>query len=246
MKRISIIAGLALVIFILPFAMAKGQDKKSEQKIKIIVNDGSATKVVLDTVFKDSPAPDSLKLKDGSIVYIKHHGDDAYSGEHKRKEHFYVTYSSDGKDKGGENKEVTVIASDSAHFSEPGDSDNIIICHKSGSNEGSGKMRYKVMTIDSKGKGDKEEYVYINKSSGNEENNDSSANVYVSDDDKDSALEKTRYVIAKDGMVVTIEGSDETRAKELAKVIEEKLGVNTEGSQKKETVKVESKKTIKK
>ena len=46
--------------------------------------------------------------------------------------------------------------------------------------------------------------------------------------------------------MVTIEGTDETRAKELAKVIEEKLGVNSEGSGKKETVKVESKKTIKK
>jgi hypothetical protein len=36
------------------------------------------------------------------------------------------------------------------------------------------------------------------------------------------------------------------RANEPAKVIEEKLGVNSEGSGKKETVKVESKKTIKK
>ena len=47
-------------------------------------------------------------------------------------------------------------------------------------------------------------------------------------------------------MVVTIEGNDENRAKELARVIEEKLGVNNEGSGKKETVRVESKKTIKK
>jgi len=183
------VAGIALVILILPYAMAKGQDKKIEQKIKIIVNDGSGSKVVIDTVFKDKPAPDSLKLKDGSTVYIKHHGDNADSRYHKGKEHIYVTYSSDGKGNGKETKEVTVIASDSTHFTEPGDS---------------------------------------------------------VPDDKDSAVEKTRYVIAKDGMVVTIEGTDETRAKELAKVIEEKLGVNSEGSGKKETVKVESKKTIKK
>jgi hypothetical protein len=187
MKRISIVAGLALVIFILPFAMAKGQDRKSEQKIKIIVNDGSGTKVVIDTVITYRLAPDSLKLKDGSIVYIKHHGDNADSGDHKGKEHFYVTYSSDGKDNKKEIKEVTVIASDSTRFAEPADSD-----------------------------------------------------------DNDSTVEKTRFVIAKDGMVVTIEGTDEARAKELAKVIEEKLGVNSEGTGKKETVKVESKKTIKK
>lgn len=184
------VAGIALVILIFPYAMAKGQDKKIEQKIKIIVNDGSGSKVVIDTVFKDKPAPDSLKLKDGSTVYIKHHDDNADSGHTKGKEHFYVTYSSDGKDNGKEIKEITVIASDSTHLNETDD--------------------------------------------------------IASDEDKDSAVGITRYVIAKNGIVVTIEGTDETRAKELAKVIEEKLGVNSEGSGKKETVKVESKKTIKK
>jgi hypothetical protein len=190
MKRILMVAGVALVILILPFAMAEGQDKKIEQKIKIIVNDGSGSKVVIDTVFKDKPAPDSLILKDGSTVYIKHHDDNADSGHSKGKEHFYVTYSSDGKDNGKEIKEITVIASDSTHFKETGD--------------------------------------------------------IASHDDNDSAVGKTRYVIAKNGMVVTIEGADETRAKELAKVVEEKLGVNSEGTAKKETIKVESKKTIKK
>ena len=61
----------------------------------------------------------------------------------------------------------------------------------------------------------------------------------------DSLVDKTRIVIAKDGMGVTIEGNDEAKAQELAKEIENKLGVNSEGSYKKETVKVESKMTIK-
>jgi hypothetical protein len=47
-------------------------------------------------------------------------------------------------------------------------------------------------------------------------------------------------------MVVTIEGNDDARAKELVKVIESKLGLNSDGTQEKETVKVESKKSIKK
>src|ERR1035437_10934366 len=42
--------------------------------------------------------------------------------------------------------------------------------------------------------------------------------------DNDSTIEKTRYVIAKDGMVVTVEGNDETKTKELVKEIENKLG----------------------
>jgi hypothetical protein len=44
-------------------------------------------------------------------------------------------------------------------------------------------------------------------------------------DDRDSTVNKTKYVIAKDGMVVTVEGNDEARAKDLLKVIENELGV---------------------
>ena len=245
MKRIFMVACIALVTLILPFTIAKGQDKKSEQKIKIIERDSSGTKVVIDTVFKDSPVPDSLKLKDGSTVYIRHHGDDADSRYHKGKEHLNVTYSSGGEANGKEIKEVTVIASDSAQFTQPGDS-SIMVFHKHRSHEGRDNVRYRVISRDSKDHGDKEEYIYINKDKGADEDIDNETDVYLSDEDNDSAVEKTRYVIAKDGMVVTIEGNDENRAKELARVIEEKLGVNNEGSGKKETVRVESKKTIKK
>jgi hypothetical protein len=51
----------------------------------------------------------------------------------------------------------------------------------------------------------------------------------------DSETEKSRYVIAKDGMVVTIEGNDDARAKELVKEIENILGVKSEGTGKKES-----------
>lgn len=47
-------------------------------------------------------------------------------------------------------------------------------------------------------------------------------------------------------MVVTVEGTDEVRTKELVKEIENKLGVNNKETEKKETTKVESKKTMKK
>jgi ABC-type Na+ efflux pump permease subunit len=147
MKRILKIVYSSIIILIVPFSMTLGQDKKSEQKIKIIVDDGSGSKVIIDTVYKDSSAPDSMKLKDGSVVYLKH-----------------------GK------------------------------------------------TFD----------------------------VYVSENENESTTEKARYVIAKDGMVVTIEGNDEAKAKELVKEIENKLGVNNEETEKKETVKVISKKSVKK
>ena len=70
--------------------------------------------------------------------------------------------------------------------------------------------------------------------------------VEVADNDRDSSAEKTRYVIAKDGMVVSVEGSDEAKVKDLIKEIENKMGVNPDDSGKKETVTVETKKTVKK
>jgi hypothetical protein len=54
-------------------------------------------------------------------------------------------------------------------------------------------------------------------------------------------MEKTRFVIAKDGMVVTIEGTDEAKAKELAKEIEQKLGVTGKEEKKEVSKKVVSK-----
>ena len=113
MKRIFKLSYAVLFILMIPFTLAAGQDKKSEQKIKVVVNDGSGTKVVIDTVFKDSQAPDSIKLKDGSMVFINHHGEEAGVRHSGGREHYNVTYSSDNKNEGKEVREVTIISSDS-------------------------------------------------------------------------------------------------------------------------------------
>ena len=52
--------------------------------------------------------------------------------------------------------------------------------------------------------------------------------IYIWVDKDDSSEEKSRYVIAKDGIVVTVEGKDEAKTKAFAKEIEEKLGVKSE------------------
>jgi len=126
-----------------------------------------------------------------------------------------------GKDNGKE--EIIIISSDSLH-SEKG-KDNIRSYSSSCSSSSSS-------SISNEGRSG-ERYTVIRR--GSKENIDN-----------DSTVEKTRFVIAKDGMVVTIEGNDEAKAKELAKEIESKLGVNAEGSDKKENVNVETKKIIKK
>ena len=213
MKRIFEIIYAAIIILIIPFSVLRGQDKKSEQKIRIVVDDGSGTKVVIDTIIYDGPKPDSIMLKDGSVIYLKHPGNEKEFKHH------------DGK------SQILVTASE--------DSNSI-------SHEGRGGHKYKVITRNSDGQSEKEEITYVNKGKKPDKEIESTIDVYVSDNNNESTIEKSKYVIAKDGMVVTVEGNDDARAKELVKVIESNLGVTGEETGKKETVKVESKKIIKK
>ena len=185
-------------------------------------------------------------MKVGSIVLLTRHREDANEEHHGGKKHFYVTYSSDNKNNGKEIREVTVISSDSCHFRQPGYSDSVMTNCTKMSHNGGCDRRYKVITSDSKDNGDQEEYIYIDKSRDHRKNHEKSFETYGTDDDKDSTVNRTKYVIAKDGMVVTVEGSNEARAKELVKEIEDKLGVRSEEKEKKEVVPTESKKTIKK
>jgi hypothetical protein len=180
MKRILIAISLVFITCLMPFTFVKGQEKKTEKKIKIIVSDNSGTKIIVDTLISDGSMNDSIKLKNGEVIYLNHSGDGDMVKHHGKAEKIYVTVSSEGKENEKEENEM-----------------------------------------------DKKLDVYI-------------------DSDNESAVEKTRYIIAKDGMVVTVESSDEAKAKELITEIEKKLGVKDEGTEKKEIVKSESKKSVKK
>lgn len=230
----------------IPFSLVIGQEKKSEQKIKIIVDDGSGTKVVIDTIYYNSPKPDSIKLSDGTVIYMKQTGDERNFKHHEGRNHIIVTASSDGKGDSKAFKEVTVVSSDSLYSGKPGDSTYVVKYYNTVMNEGKGGEKYKVITRKSGAVSDKGEVICINKGINHEKEPENNIDMYVSDSSGDSTIEKSRYVIALDGMVVTIEGNDEAKTKELANEIESRLGVKSEGTQKKGTAKVESKKTVKK
>lgn len=216
------------IVLLIPYAYAFGQEKRSEQKLKVIIDDGSGKKIVMDTVFKDSPGPDSLKLKDGTVIFLRHPGHEHGIKHSNGTENVYVTYSSDSRNDRKETKEVTVISSDSLHSKTIKDGNKVVITKSMGTD------------------GEKSETIYINKGKSAEKVYEKTYDVYVSGDDNESSIEKARYVIAKDGIVVTVEGSDKAKAEELVKEIKEKLGVNSEETGKKETVKAESEKTKKK
>jgi hypothetical protein len=177
-------------MFMIPLSLSSGQVRKSEQKIKIIKDDGTDSKVIVDTVFSGN-GPDSLNLRDGSVVYLKH----PESGRDSSKR-LIVKYNIRGKDNGKDFEELTVVSSDSSQLINDGNSDNV--SYKSNGH------KYKVITRTSKQMGDSDSFS-------------------VSEDSRDNKFE-SRYVVARNGMVVTIEGNDDAKAKELLKVIENSLG----------------------
>ena len=152
MKRVLSILTVSMVILLFRPTNLEAQEVKTEKKIKIIVDDGSGKKVIVDTVITDNSDIETINTAEGKIIWIESEGQDQMKKESK---HVTVTVSSDT-------------------------------------------------------------------------------------DSQTSTVEKTRYVVAKDGMVVTVEGEDEAKARELMKVIEEHMGVN-EKEKKSETKKTSTK-----
>jgi hypothetical protein len=240
MKKISSIFITALTICLLPYSIVSGQEKKNEQKIKIVIDDGSGKKVVIDTLIKDDLSNDSIVLKDGKVITIRDIDNDTKDNGQKD---VIVTVTSDADGTNKITKEITVFSSDSLEKSDDGKHGKIYVYNNTKTEGG----HYSVVTSTSGADVKKgERIVYINEVNDPDKESDKTFDVFVSTDDKNSEVEMTRYVIAKDGMVVTVEGNDEVKAKELIKEIENKMGVKNDGSEKKETVKAESKKPQKK
>ncbi len=158
------------MIGLLPVTMAAGQEKKSEQKVKIVVADDSGTKVILDTLLNDAQMDDNITLRDGKVIFIGEGDKNTGLLSDKGPGHYVVTVSEDGNGSKTRTKEITVVSSDPATWISE--------------------------------KGDEKSYTYSITTDNSQ--------------DKKSDYERTKYVITKNGMVVTIEGEDYAKVKRLA------------------------------
>jgi hypothetical protein len=249
MKRIVKIGLPLLLAFLIPAGILNAQEKKNEQRIKIIIADKSGTNVEIDTLIKGDVSADSIKLKNGEVIYLARH-DAVGTIKHIEGESgsMYVTVTSDDKgDKGDKKiiKEITVISDDSAHVHQVGEGSDVINV-KGGKHFTEGKGDRVVTWSSSEGDSKGERYIYINEGKDSGKKGEKTFNVEVTTDEKGNSVEKTKYVIAKDGVVVSIEGNDEAKVKELVKDVESKLGVSKGDKNIKQVVKEETKKTTKK
>jgi len=216
---------LILFIIFLPFSFVSGQEKKNEEKIKIVIADKSGTNVVIDTTFTSDNKLDSLKLKDGTVVYVgKDRDEESFQGNKR----IYIK-SPDSKNAKNVTREVTVISSDSDELPALDEKigDNIVVFSASGDkNDGHGKS-YKVITrVGKDGEKSDMKYIYINDDKEADQTSDEKFDIYLNGDEFDHDTDNTKHVIAKNGVVVTIEGSDEAKINELVKEIEKSLDFN--------------------
>jgi outer membrane lipoprotein-sorting protein len=197
MKRIMILLSAVMAIFLLQIPVLRGQDVKTEKKIKIIINDKDGEKVVIDTIVTGENSVKTITLDGGKMIFIS----DGDSHMHGGEKHVTVTVTDDET---GEKGTEHHVSSDVAVWTTKED-------------------------------GDEEKVIVVKKASGADSHSEKNMHVFVTSDGNESSIEKTRFVVAKDGMVVTVEGENEEKAKELMKIIEEHLGVNKpeEGKQEK-------------
>jgi hypothetical protein len=215
MEKISKSLLLLLLVVTVPFMMTSGQDKKSEKKVKIIVADKDGAKTIIDTTLAGDSTPDSIALKDGKVIYFETPGSVTTSIKTEEgKGNIYVTSIVDDDGTETVDKEVIIMSGDDGEWT---------------ITRPAGNKQHVYVQSGAAGKNEKtEKHVVVKSSVSNdavwEDKDGKTFHVTVSSND-DTDTDMTKYVIAKDGVVVTVESNDEARAKDIIKVIEDKLDV---------------------
>lgn len=190
MKRIFTTFLVLLTAGTLPFNLALGQEKKTEKKIKVVVADKDGEKVVLDTVFTGSDLPGEVEFKDGRVVLIAKNGD---------KSEWTVKSSS--------SSEPHIMVFSGSNKDDSGIEKKVIITTEP---EGSNEWRQK----------DGEKVVIVDESRISEITEDGKTIRIMVKEDAESRPGMSSYVIAKDGVVVTVEYDDEKKGQEIIRELE--------------------------
>jgi hypothetical protein len=255
MKRISRNLLLVLMTGLLPLSMAFGQEKKNEQKVKIVIDDQAGTKTVIDTTFTAGSMPDSITLDNGKVIYFeKPETGTTHIRVDDGKGNIYVTCTADNdgvKISGGK---IIIMSGDEGEWTvtpSTGTTHHVYVQANADSKDGKTEKHVIVTSAGDKDavwkEADGNKVIIIKDGKALKEGEDGETfNIKVESNDVDTDADITKYVIAKDGVVVTVESNDEAKAKEIIKEIESKLDVKADAEGDKVVVKTETKKVVKK
>jgi len=228
-----------LLVFLavsVPLMMASGQEKKSEKKVKIVTVDKDGTETIIDTTFTGESTPDSIAFKNGKVIYFDTPGSvTARIKTEEGKGNIYVTSMVDDDGTETVDRELIVMSGDNGEWT---------------ITRPAGNKQHVYVQASADGKNEKTEKHVMVKSAGSndavwEDNDGKTFHVTVSSD-TESDTGMTKYIIAKDGVVVTVESDDEDKAREIIKEIENKMDVKSDAAGKKEALKAPAAKPEKK
>jgi hypothetical protein len=241
MKRIVKIATVVIPVILFTAIVLNAQEKDKEKHLKIVIVDNDGNKTQLDTLIKGDMNSDSIKLKNGETIYLSRIGKPGKTNRHESSGTMIIAHSPNDKNSKDKQKKVIII-SDDGDSSKVIEENNIIIVNGGKHVVSTGGEGYAVWTSRDGGSGGK--YLYIDESKSTGDKKEKTIEFSYNTDKKGNSNEKSKYVIAKDGIVVTVEGDDEAKAKEIIEDVKAKLGVNKEDKSGKENAK-ETKKTKK-
>jgi hypothetical protein len=243
---------LLLLVVTVPFTIASGQEKKNEKKIKIVIDDGSGEKTVLDTTMTDGNIPGTITTKDGKVIVIGEPSSHSEQVKGEKMMHVTVTDDTDGKT---EKTEKIIIMSgdgDTWTTTTAGDGKKHVKVYANAESDGDEPVKHVFVTTTGDKKGtwtsesDGKVYIITRAESIETDSDGENVKIRIESGDTETETEATKYIIAKDGIVVTIESDNEAKAKELVKEIENKLGINEEAKELQESTKAMVKKDTKK
>lgn len=225
MKRILKHIFLILLAVCIPLPLMYAQAKKSEEKIKIVVADKDGERTVLDTTILSASKTDTIVLKSGKVVYLTK-PDEAvvHLKSSDGKGTVFVTTRSDDSDGKKNEEKVIIIGGDGGNWT-------------AASSAGEARHIYAYATTGDEGDATGKQIV-VKTGKGNnmvwEENDGKTFHITVDSDRKaDATSDKSKFIIAKDGVVVTVESDDEVKAKEIIDLIESRLDAKTDKPAKK-------------
>jgi len=204
-KNEKIILTVLLILFIAA-GTAISQEKKDTKKLKVIVENKEGAKVIIDTSFAGITKGDTLFSSGSRFIFVT-----SKDGE--------ATWTvKDGTD-------LSVLSDDSMELIKEGKDGKVIVIQrgeKTGAGEGDDLMAWAITE-----KGSDGNVIFITEN-GPEHITESgkSYSIVVKKDEKSISSDKTNYVIASDGVVITIEGDNDAKVREIGKLIESQIGTD--------------------
>ena len=222
MNRILKISRNSLLVCFLVLPALSAQETKTVKNIKVILVDDEGKKTVIDTLINDGTMSDTIKLRDGKVIVI----DDNTTGSVQSKggtENISVTVNSDEDDSRKIIREVRVVSSDSINWKDSGKSENIYVFNSSSPHGKDVVSHQNMMTWSEKdGKESGKKVIIIN--DGNAIHTEEQDIIRrIDSEESKQDFEKTKYMIKRDGMVISVEGEDYNKVKEIVEEIESTL-----------------------